>query len=144
MKTNVIYGRNRYLYVLIWNIDGSSTRDRNCVCLSTRSAALNSWKDIQFLLPVEDPLVFHINVWRNLLICVLGTTLFRTGVDVHSDAGESKEVSGTVSSAAPSYAFRISGLNWTSPDESSCRCWSKNVCHQFFLYPRFVFCWSYI
>ena len=28
MKTNVVYGRNRYFYVLIWNIAGSSTRDR--------------------------------------------------------------------------------------------------------------------
>ena len=27
MKTNVVYGRNRYFYVLIWNIGGSSTRD---------------------------------------------------------------------------------------------------------------------
>jgi hypothetical protein len=29
MKNNVVYGRNRYFYVLIWNIAGSSTRDRN-------------------------------------------------------------------------------------------------------------------
>jgi len=25
MKTNVVYGRNRYFYVLIWNIARSST-----------------------------------------------------------------------------------------------------------------------
>jgi hypothetical protein len=60
--------RNRYFYVLIWNIAGSSTRDRNCLCLSIRSAALHSWKDIKFLSLVEDPPVFHINVWKNLLI----------------------------------------------------------------------------
>jgi len=51
MKTNVVYGRNVYVYVLIWNIAGSSTRDRNFVYLSTRSAALHSWKDIQFISP---------------------------------------------------------------------------------------------
>jgi hypothetical protein len=53
-KTNV-YGINRYFFVLIWNIAGFSTRDRNCLCLSTRSAALHSWKDIQCLSLVEDP-----------------------------------------------------------------------------------------
>ena len=26
MKINVVYGRNSYFYVLIWNISGSSTR----------------------------------------------------------------------------------------------------------------------
>jgi hypothetical protein len=39
MKTNVVYGRNRYFYALIWNIAGSSTRDRNCLCLSAISIA---------------------------------------------------------------------------------------------------------
>ena len=68
MKTNVVYIRNRYFYVLIWNIAGSSTRDRNFLCLSTRSAALHSWKDIKSLSLMEDPPVFHINAWKNLLI----------------------------------------------------------------------------
>jgi len=73
MKTNVVYGRNRYFYVLIWNISESSTRDRNFLCLSNRSAVLHSWKDIKFLSLLEDPPVFHINVWKNLLILTLET-----------------------------------------------------------------------
>jgi len=68
MKTNAVYGRNGYFYVLIWSIAGSFTRDRKFVCLFTRFAALHSWKDLKFLSLVEDPLVFHINVWKNLLI----------------------------------------------------------------------------
>jgi hypothetical protein len=31
VKTNVVYGRNRYFYWLIWDIAGSSSRDRNFV-----------------------------------------------------------------------------------------------------------------
>jgi len=72
MKTNVVYGRNGYFYVLIWNIAGSSTRDRHLLCLSTPSAALYSWKDIKFLSLVEDPPVFHINIWKHLLVSIRG------------------------------------------------------------------------
>ena len=75
MKTNVIYRRNRYFYVLIWNIAGFSTRDRIFLCLSTHSTALHSWKDIKFLSLVEDPPFFHINVWKNLNVLVCFVTI---------------------------------------------------------------------
>jgi len=39
MKTHVVYGRNRYFYVLIWNIAGSSTRDINFMSFHEWSAA---------------------------------------------------------------------------------------------------------
>jgi hypothetical protein len=58
-----VYLKTNAVYVLIWNIAGSSSRDRNLLSLSTRSAALHSCKDIQlFLSLVEDPPLFHINV----------------------------------------------------------------------------------
>ena len=67
MKTNVVYeeigtfigwyGTSPDLPVVIEIL----------LCLSTPSASLHSWKDIKFISLVEDPPVFHINVWKNLL-----------------------------------------------------------------------------